>query len=207
MPPVLVLAIRASSLEVIVDNEQGLIVERTIAPLTRRRALGASFSQGAGSPVEPMKTAGIVSSPTSHSLTLLVLMISVAFAAEAPERQVRSMDIPHYPPLAYQARIQGTVVLRVFVTAEGQVERVEVASGHLLLGASSADNARSLHFKPSPDGKPSELTMRYNYKLEGKEMPFVPAERQRARVQLDLPGSVEVSAAPMRIDTVVSDSK
>ena len=130
----------------------------------------------------------------------IVFVLGVAFAASATERQIESIELPNYPALAYQARIQGAVVLHLLVNVEGQVEKVEVVSGHILLGPSAAESAKSLRFAPSAERKPSELTIKYNYKLEGKEVPFVTPEKRRVRVQIDLPNNIEISAPPMVYD-------
>lgn len=40
---------------------------------------------------------------------------------------------PEYPPLARQARIQGTVVLHAIIGKDGSVQNLQVISGHLIL--------------------------------------------------------------------------
>jgi TonB family protein len=137
---------------------------------------------------------------------LCLLTTAFTFAEEPPELSVRSMDIPRYPPLAYQARIQGTVELRVAVNPDGQVTKATVTSGPTLLQGLTAENIKTWHFAPSAGGKSSELVIRYEYKIEGKEIPYLLPDKQSFRVKLELPTSVEISAPPMKIDTIVTDS-
>lgn len=40
---------------------------------------------------------------------------------------------PAYPPLARQARVQGTVVLRALISRDGKIENLQVLNGHPLL--------------------------------------------------------------------------
>ena len=41
---------------------------------------------------------------------------------------------PIYPPLARQARIQGTVVLQAIIDKDGSVKNLQLVSGHPMLG-------------------------------------------------------------------------
>lgn len=54
---------------------------------------------------------------------------------------------PVYPPLARQARIQGKVLLHVIIGTEGNVEQIEVISGHPLLIQSAVDAVKQWRYK------------------------------------------------------------
>jgi TonB family protein len=136
---------------------------------------------------------------------LLTLTLASAFAAET-ERFVQSLDAPKYPPLAYQARIQGTVKLSVVVNAEGQVETATVISGPLALQGGALKNVKSWRFAASTERKSSQLRVVYEYKVEGKEIPYTEPDKQHFHVNLELPARVEISAPPMTIDTFSSGS-
>jgi len=140
-------------------------------------------------------------------LAFLVFAGGIASHAADLQREVRSMDLPKYPPLAYQARIQGTVRLNVAVDAQGQVTKATVLSGHGLLKAAAAANVKTWRFAPLPGGSPSETTVNYVFKIEGKETPYVEASKQRSRISLDLPGTIEISAPPMTAVYESTDSK
>lgn len=65
---------------------------------------------------------------------------------------------PAYPPLARQARIQGTVVLHAIVDKDGQVAKLEVISGHPLLVQSAMEAVRQWRYKPTQlNGEPVEV--------------------------------------------------
>jgi len=55
---------------------------------------------------------------------------------------------PQYPPLARQARVQGTVVLRAVISREGKIEHLQVISGPVLLMKSAMDAVRQWRYRP-----------------------------------------------------------
>ena len=59
-------------------------------------------------------------------------------------RQVK----PQYPPLAIQARIQGTVVLQAVIGKDGTVQELRVISGHPMLTAAAIDAVKQWRYRP-----------------------------------------------------------
>jgi periplasmic protein TonB len=55
---------------------------------------------------------------------------------------------PAYPPLAMQARIQGTVLLQAVVAKDGTVQELRVISGHPLLVKAALDAVKLWRYKP-----------------------------------------------------------
>ena len=81
-------------------------------------------------------------------------------------RQVK----PPYPPLAKQARIQGTVVLEAVISKQGSVENLRVISGHPLLIQAALDAVKQWKYKPTLlNGEPVEVvtTVTVNFNLSG----------------------------------------
>jgi TonB family protein len=67
--------------------------------------------------------------------------------------------LPVYPPLAKQARIQGTVVLNVTIGKDGKVQDITVESGHALLIQAALDAVKQWTYKPYLlNGEPVELS-------------------------------------------------
>jgi protein TonB len=56
---------------------------------------------------------------------------------------------PAYPPLAKQARIQGTVVLEATLGTDGRVEHIQVVSGHPLLVEPAQQAVAQWLYEPS----------------------------------------------------------
>jgi TonB family protein len=55
---------------------------------------------------------------------------------------------PVYPALAKQARIQGAVILKVQISKSGDVEKVELFSGHPMLASAAIDAVKQWKYKP-----------------------------------------------------------
>ena len=60
-------------------------------------------------------------------------------------RQVR----PQYPPLARQARIQGTVKLSAIIAKDGSIQKLEVMSGHPLLVPAALAAVKQWRYRPT----------------------------------------------------------
>jgi TonB family protein len=75
---------------------------------------------------------------------------------------------PAYPPLAKQARIQGTVSLNAVIGADGAVNNISIASGHPLLVQAALDAVRQWVYQPTLlNGVPVEVvtTVEVNFTL------------------------------------------
>jgi len=81
-------------------------------------------------------------------------------------RQVR----PVYPPLARQARIQGTVKLTAIIAKNGTIEKLEVMGGHPLLIPAALSAVKQWRYKPTLlNGQPVEVVTQVdvNFTLSG----------------------------------------
>ncbi len=73
---------------------------------------------------------------------------------------VKKVD-PAYPPLARQARIQGSVILQLVISKSGEVENVQLFSGHPMLAPAAIDAVRQWKYKPYLlNGEPVEVETR-----------------------------------------------
>jgi protein TonB len=77
---------------------------------------------------------------------------------------------PTYPPLARQARISGTVVLRAMISKEGSIENLSLVSGHPMLAPAAIDAVKQWKYKPYLlNGEPVEVDteVQVNFTLAG----------------------------------------
>jgi periplasmic protein TonB len=65
---------------------------------------------------------------------------------------------PAYPPLAQEARIQGVVVLTALIDKGGNIQSLQVVSGHPLLARAAIDAVKQWRYKPFLlNGQPLEV--------------------------------------------------
>jgi len=77
---------------------------------------------------------------------------------------------PTYPPLARQARIQGSVVLQALIGKDGSIQNLHVVSGHPMLTGAALDAVKQWRYKPYYlNGEPVEVetTVNVNFTLAG----------------------------------------
>ncbi|MGC1646329.1 MAG: energy transducer TonB [Candidatus Sulfotelmatobacter sp.] len=130
------------------------------------------------------------------TLLLLICFASWAAAQVSEPVRVRTSDkimqgliikkiAPVYPPLARQARIQGLVVMKVLISKTGDVENIQLFSGHPILAPSAIEAVKQWKYKPYLlNGEPVEVetNVTVNFTLPDKP----PAEG----VVGDMPGGV-----------------
>jgi protein TonB len=77
---------------------------------------------------------------------------------------------PNYPPLARQARIQGTVVLHAVIGKDGAIENLTLVSGHPMLAPAAIEAVKQWRYKPYLlNGEPVEVDteIQVNFTLAG----------------------------------------
>jgi protein TonB len=77
---------------------------------------------------------------------------------------------PNYPPLARQARIQGQVLLRAQISKTGDIENLQLISGHPMLAPAAIEAVKQWKYKPYIlNGEPVEVDTEIlvNFSLSG----------------------------------------
>src|SRR5580704_7071911 len=77
---------------------------------------------------------------------------------------------PNYPPLAKQARIQGTVVLQAQISKTGDIQNLQLISGHPMLAPAAIEAVKQWKYKPYLlNGEPVEVEtqVQVNFTLAG----------------------------------------
>jgi TonB family protein len=112
---------------------------------------------------------------------------------------------PTYPPVARQARIQGSVELHAEISKDGSIQSLSLISGHPLLVPSAIEAVKQWRYKPYIlNGEPVEVetTVTINFLLAG-EIPAsaagsnapLKAERSVSQVEPPSPSTGEKSQA------------
>ena len=120
------------------------------------------------------------------AMLILLLVCRAATQSNPPEQVPVSPDIsqglliyevqPIYPPLARQARVQGTVVLQAVIDKDGSIKDLTVTSGHPMLIQAALDAVKQWRYKPylpqrgaSLGGDHDEREFRVEQRLVGRE--------------------------------------
>jgi periplasmic protein TonB len=77
---------------------------------------------------------------------------------------------PTYPPLARQARIQGRVILQAQISKDGNIENLQLVSGHPMLAPAAIEAVKQWKYKPYLlNGEPVEVEtqVEVNFTLSG----------------------------------------
>jgi TonB family protein len=120
--------------------------------------------------------------------SFLLVLSGIVGAQTNTEPRLKRADLPMYPALARQARIEGTVKLSFVIHSDGSVADVQALSGHPMLKAAAVQNVESWHFS-SGYGTGDRQTTELIFKLSGKDVPSNP----RLSVSLESFRRVEVT--------------
>jgi TonB family protein len=81
-------------------------------------------------------------------------------AAEHPRATVHTED-PQYPPVAKKMNLHGTVKLKIWITAEGAVRRVEYLGGHPLLAESALGAVKNWKYAPASQASETIVEIKF----------------------------------------------
>jgi protein TonB len=122
---------------------------------------------------------------TSRRAALFLLVLCVAIFAtsqdapqtpdQVPDDATENLLIkkvnPLYPPLARQARIQGTVIIKIVINKLGNVQSLELVKGHPLLVPATFEAVRQWKYRPylsNGEAKEVETNVQANFVLGPK---------------------------------------
>src|SRR6516162_776130 len=93
-----------------------------------------------------------------------------------PEMQallIHKVD-PVYPPLAHQARVQGTVVLQIVIDKSGSVVNLQLVSGNPMLAPAAIEAVKQWKYQPYPvDGTTVEVQTQVQVNFSLSNQPIV----------------------------------
>jgi TonB family protein len=149
------------------------------------------------------------------ALLLLVTLTSAAASQAVPQR-VRAIESvmtaqlitkvpPVYPPVARQARIQGAVILKVEINKSGDVESMQLVSGHPLLAPAAIEAVKQWKYKPfllNGDPVAVETNVTVSFTLAGGVMGSVPGglpDGEKGGIAPSTEGDTPHPAVPQRV--------
>jgi TonB family protein len=120
------------------------------------------------------------------------LLIALLYLTVSPQTQPSPpihVESPVYPKVAYQARINGDVVVLAQIDSEGRVQVPVRPPGNPLLVQAAEENIKTWRFQSGPG---SQLKVTYHFRLEGEPTFDYPS----SVCKFDLPNSVTVVTPP-----------
>ena len=132
-----------------------------------------------GIPVAVETTIRVEVSPASEAASSDTTPVSIP--REKISGHILRRVAPMYPPLARQARIQGTVILKVVIDKEGNVSNMQLVSGHPMLAPAAIEAVKQWKYTPyESNGEIVEVQtdVQVNFKLAddppGRGVPYAP---------------------------------
>ena len=84
----------------------------------------------------------------THILFCLALLAGGLHASDQADRKVVRQEEPEYPVLAAKMNLHGTVKLKIWITADGSVRRLEYVGGHPVLAESALKAVKNWKYAP-----------------------------------------------------------
>lgn len=113
-------------------------VRPQMAPMVAANVMAANGMMTLAIPAADARNVSLSASPTA-----------IRVGAQVQQANLISQVTPVYPPLAKQARVQGTVQLEATIGADGHVENLRAISGPPLLVSAAVDAAKNWVYKPT----------------------------------------------------------
>lgn len=99
--------------------------------------------------------------------------------------------MPLYPPIAHTARIGGIVEIQITVERGAVVEARVISSSSPFLANPALVNVKTWRFEPADR---TTFLVKYRYEIKEKQTAYP----ENARLELDLPREVRVTARPFK---------
>jgi len=118
----------------------------------------------------PNGVIGSIISAVPQSVPLLAPPKVVRVSSGVSQGMLIRKVTPNYPPLARQARIQGSVTLDAVISTDGIIENLRVTGGHPMLVPAAIEAVKQWRYKPYLlNGNPVEVqtTITVNFTLNG----------------------------------------
>jgi len=155
------------------------------------------------------KAAPVLRVKSSDTLEIQTPIASTASSDEKrPLIYVKHLEPPYYPPLARVTRIQGTVVMKLKLGADGKVLTIEASSDMMkrvstILRNDAEKNVKTWTFGcvGCAPGASFEHTIKFNYILDDN------AALNRSKVVMDLPDEATMSIGPIPINASATSKK
>lgn len=95
-------------------------------------------------------------------IAICALLLAAGFYAYGQsDRKLVHREEPEYPAIAAKNNLHGTVKLKVWISAEGTVRRLEYIGGHPLLVESALKAVKNWKYQPAGSESTSQVEIKF----------------------------------------------
>lgn len=85
-----------------------------------------------------------------RDIALCILLLAASLSAsDSAVRKIVYKEEPAYPEIALKMNLHGMVKVKIWITPDGSVHRLEYVGGHPLLAESALNAIRNWRFQPA----------------------------------------------------------
>lgn len=92
---------------------------------------------------------------------VLILALGTLWAEDQPERRLLIRLDAEYPPIALKMNLHGSVKLKIWITPDGAVRRLEYVGGHPLLAESALKAVKNWKYAAAAKESTAEVEVKF----------------------------------------------
>src|SRR5512142_1209656 len=95
-------------------------------------------------------------------ITICVLLWTISsYAADPADRKVVHQQEAEYPAIAAKNNLHGTVKLKIWISADGTVRRLDYIGGHPLLAESALKAVKAWKYQPASSESTAQVEIKF----------------------------------------------
>ena len=94
-------------------------------------------------------------------LAICVLVVSSGLRASDQERKLVHSEQAEYPQIAVKNNLHGTVKIKIWISADGSVRRLEYVGGHPLLAESALKAVKNWKYQATPSETTAQVEVKF----------------------------------------------
>lgn len=94
-------------------------------------------------------------------LLSVMILVSGLRGADQTNRKVVYREEPEYPNIAAKMNLHGTVKIKIWISSDGQVRRLEYIGGHPLLAEAALKALKNWKYQPGAKESTSEVDIKF----------------------------------------------
>jgi TonB family protein len=96
-----------------------------------------------------------------HITICALLLMAGSYAADQADRKVVHREDAEYPAIAAKNNLHGTVKLKIWISADGTVRRLEYIGGHPLLAESALKAVKNWKYQAAASESTSQVEIKF----------------------------------------------